>query len=101
MPRSTVITETLKFNFLKKAIITPDMRRKWLSALTLLSLLVQGAWAQPAVVAVVPSAVLPALEASPLLPLTEFDYTLDLEAGAAGAISPLSWRLSRSRRPRN
>jgi len=50
------------------------MRRKWLSALTLLSLLVHAASAQPAAVEVVPSAVLPALEAAPLLPLAEFDF---------------------------
>ena len=43
------------------------MRRKWLSALTLLSLLVHAASAQPAAVEVVPSAVLPALDAVPLL----------------------------------
>ena len=51
------------------------MRRKWLSALTLLSLFVHAASAQPAVVAVAPSAVLPALDAAPLLPLSERDYT--------------------------
>ena len=51
------------------------MRRKWLSALTLLSLLVHAASAQPAAVEVVPSAVLPALDAVPLLPLSERDYT--------------------------
>ena len=51
------------------------MRRKWLSALTLLSLLVHAASAQPAAVEVVPSAVLPALEAAPLLPSAERDYT--------------------------
>jgi len=75
MPRPTVITEPLKFNFSKNAIITPAMHRKWLSALTLLSLLVHAASEQPAVVEVVPSAVLPALDAAPLLPFAERDYT--------------------------
>ncbi len=51
------------------------MRRKWLSALTLFSLFVHAASAQPAVVEVVPSAVLPALDAAPLLPSAERDYT--------------------------
>jgi hypothetical protein len=51
------------------------MRRKSLSALTLLSLFVHAVSAQPAVVEVVPSAVLPALDGAPLLPFAERDYT--------------------------
>ena len=51
------------------------MLRKWLSTLTLFSLFVHAASAQPAVVEVVPSAVLPALDAVPLLALSERDYT--------------------------
>ncbi len=62
------------------------MRRKWLSTLTLFSLFVHAASAQPAVIEVVPSAVPPALDAAPTGAYRARLYSSLRDAAVEGAL---------------